>query len=142
MRTGRIPAVLGACAALSVLAFGLPLDAAVAEDSGLHPDEQIRQPDVEEIVVVAHKHARARRDVAATVSVFTSDDMRFELASSVADVFRYAPGIDYESAGTRFGSESINIRGIAGNRVAVLVDGVPISDQFDVGSFSVTRQRV
>jgi hemoglobin/transferrin/lactoferrin receptor protein len=143
MRTGRIPAVLGACAALSVLAFGLPLDAAVAEDSGLHPDEQIRQPDVEEIVVVAHKHARARRDVAATVSVFTSDDMRFELASSVADVFRYAPGIDYESAGTRFGSESINIRGIAGNRVAVLVDGVPISDQFDVGSFSnATRDLV
>ena len=143
MRTGRIPAVLGARAALSVLAFGLPLDAAVAGDSGLHPDEQIRQPDVEEIVVVAHKHARAHRNVAATVSTFASDDMRFELASSIADVFRYAPGIDYEASGARFGSESINIRGIAGNRVAVLVDGVPISDQFDVGSFSnATRDLV
>jgi len=43
----------------------------------------------------------------------------------------------------RFGSESINIRGIAGNRVAMLVDGVPVSDQFDVGSFSnATRDLV
>jgi hemoglobin/transferrin/lactoferrin receptor protein len=81
--------------------------------------------------------------VAATVSVFDSEDLRFELGNSIADVFRYAPGIDYESAGTRFGSESVNIRGISGNRVAILVDGVPVSDQFDVGSFSnATRDLV
>ena len=46
------------------------------------------------------------------------------------------PGVDYEAAGTRFGAEGINIRGIGGNRVAILVDGVPLSDQFDTGSFS------
>lgn len=143
MKSARILTVLGARAALSVLAFGLPLDTVFAGDAGLHTHEQDRQADVEEIVVVAHKHARARRDVAATVSTFSSDDMRFELANSVADVFRYAPGIDYEAAGTRFGSESINIRGISGNRVAILVDGVPVSDQFDVGSFSnATRDLV
>ncbi len=143
MRTSGFPDVFGVRSALFVLAFGLPLDAAVAGDPGHQPDAPVRQADVEEIVVVAHKHARARRNVAATVSIFASDDMRFELASSVADVFRYAPGIDYEAAGTRFGSESINIRGISGNRVAVLVDGVPVSDQFDVGSFSnATRDLV
>jgi hemoglobin/transferrin/lactoferrin receptor protein len=143
MRTSGNPSVFGLPSALFVLAACLPLEAAVARDPGNNPDEQPRQSDVEEIVVVAHKHARARRDVAATVSVFTSDDMHLELATSVADVFRYAPGIDYEAAGTRFGSESINIRGISGNRVAVLVDGVPVSDQFDVGSFSnATRDLV
>jgi hemoglobin/transferrin/lactoferrin receptor protein len=135
--------VFGVRSALFVLACSLPLEAAVAGDPAAQPDKQARQPDVEEIVVVAHKHARARRNVAATVSVFASDDMRLELASSVADVFRYAPGIDYEAAGTRFGSESINIRGISGNRVAILVDGVPVSDQFEVGSFSnATRDLV
>ena len=77
------------------------------------------------------------------MSVFASDDFRFELGSSIADVFRYMPGIDYEAAGTRFGSESVNIRGISGNRVAILVDGVPISDQFEVGGFSnATRDLV
>ena len=58
------------------------------------------------------------------------------LATSTAEVFRYSPGIDYEASGSRFGTEGINIRGIGGNRVAMLVDGVPLSDQFDVGSFS------
>jgi hemoglobin/transferrin/lactoferrin receptor protein len=98
---------------------------------------------VDEIVVVANKHERSRRDVTANVSVFSADDFHFELAASIADVFRYTPGIDYEADRTRFGSESINIRGIAGNRVAILVDGVPVSDQFDVGSFSnATRDLV
>jgi hemoglobin/transferrin/lactoferrin receptor protein len=91
---------------------------------------------IEEVVVVANKHERTRREITANVSVFDAADFRFELASSVADVFRYAPGIDYESDRSRFGAESINIRGIAGNRVAILLDGVPASDQFDVGSFS------
>ena len=91
---------------------------------------------IEEVVVVANKHERSRREITANVSVFDDADFRFELASSIADVFRYAPGIDYESDRSRFGAESINIRGIAGNRVAILLDGVPANDQFDVGSFS------
>ena len=91
---------------------------------------------IDEIVVVANKHERSRKDITANVSVFAGEDIRFELGNSMADVFRYAPGIDYESAGSRFGSESINIRGISGNRVAILMDGVPVSDQFDVGNFS------
>ena len=98
---------------------------------------------IDEIVVVANKHERSRRDVTANVTVIRAEEFNFELASSIADVFRYLPGIDYESDRTRFGSESINIRGIAGNRVAILVDGVPVSDQFDVGSFSnATRDLV
>ncbi len=116
--------------ALSIVA----ISPALADDSdggSIGPGERL-----DEIVVVAHKHGRSIRDVAATVSVFTSDAVRFELGNTLADVFRYAPGIDFESAGTRFGSESINIRGISGNRVAMLIDGVPLSDQYDVGSFS------
>lgn len=93
-------------------------------------------PLIDEIVVVANKHERPRKDITANVSVFAGEDIRFEIGNSMADVFRYAPGIDYESAGSRFGSESINIRGISGNRVAILMDGVPVSDQFDVGNFS------
>lgn len=137
------PVTLSVQCALLGAAFCLSLQALAASDPASLVTTEARQADVEEIVVVAHKHARASRDVAATVSTFASNDMRFELANSVADVFRYAPGIDFETAGARFGSESINIRGISGNRVAVLVDGVPVSDQFDVGSFSnATRDLV
>jgi len=91
---------------------------------------------IDEIVVVAHKVARSVRDIAANVTVVSREDLSANLAATVSDVFRYSPGIDYEASGSRFGTEGINIRGIGGNRVAMLVDGVPLSDQFDIGSFS------
>jgi len=92
---------------------------------------------IDQIVVVAHKDERSVREIAANVTVLSRADLSSELATSLADVFRYLPGVDYEAAGTRFGTEGINIRGIGGNRVAILVDdGVPLPDQFDSGSFS------
>jgi len=91
---------------------------------------------LEQIVVVAHKDERSIRDIAANVTVLSRAELNDNLATSINDVFRYVPGIDYEAAGNRFGTEGINIRGIGGNRVAIIVDGVPLSDHFDVGSFS------
>jgi hypothetical protein len=94
------------------------------------------EPSIEQIVVVAHKDGRSVRDIAASVTLLSRAELNAELATSIGDVFRYVPGVDYEAAGTRFGTEGINIRGIGGNRVAILVDGVPLADQFDTGSFS------
>jgi len=91
---------------------------------------------IEQIVVVAHKDGRSIRDIAANVTVLSRAELNDDLATSINDVFRYVPGIDYEAAGNRFGTEGINIRGIGGNRVAIVVDGVPLSDHFAVGSFS------
>lgn len=122
-----------------VLAAAAPLIYATSAAGDAETDAAI----VDEVVVVANKHPRNRREITANVSVFDDENFRFELANSIADIFRYAPGIDYESDRSRFGAESINIRGIAGNRVAVLLDGVPVSDQFDVGNFSnATRDLV
>jgi len=92
--------------------------------------------EVDEIVVVANKIERSIRDVAANVTVLERTDIEGTLATSVDYLLRYTPGIEHEAAGTRFGTEGISIRGIGGNRVAILVDGVPLSDRFQVGSFS------
>ncbi len=91
---------------------------------------------IDQLIVVAHKDERSIRDIAANVTVVSEASLKSALAASLSDVFRYVPGVDHEAAGTRFGTEGVNIRGIGGNRVAILVDGVPLSDQFDVGSFS------
>lgn len=91
---------------------------------------------IEQIVVVASKSERPVRDIAANVTVLSRQDMDLEVASSLADMLRYSPGIDPESGGNRFGTEGVSIRGIGGNRVAILMDGIPLSDQFDVGSFA------
>jgi hypothetical protein len=105
-----------------------------ADDESVH--ESVHEFVIEQIVIVAHKDQRSIRDVAANVTVMSREDINASLSASLSDVFRYTPGVDYESAGSRFGDEGINIRGIGGNRVAILLDGVPLSDQFDVGSFS------
>lgn len=99
-------------------------------------EDSTHEPGIDEIVVVAHKAERSIREIAANVTVLSRDELNADLSTTVADIFRYSPGIDYEASGSRFGTEGINIRGIGGNRVAMLVDGVPLSDQFDIGNFS------
>ncbi len=92
--------------------------------------------EIDEIVVVAHKDERSVRDIAANVTSMSRAEINSQLATSINDVLRYQPGVDYEAGGTRFGTEGVSIRGVGGNRVAIIVDGVPLSDHFDVGSFA------
>ena len=120
----------------AVFAAGLSLFAASPPTLAASPELDGATEFVDQIVVVAHKDGRSVREIAANVTVVSRATLNSELATSVSDVFRYVPGVDYEAAGTRFGTEGINIRGIGGNRVAILVDGVPLTDQFDTGSFS------
>jgi hemoglobin/transferrin/lactoferrin receptor protein len=106
---------------------------AEAAERGLTRDAE--EP-VEQLVVVAHKDERSIREIAANVTVLSRADLTTQMATSLGDIFRYVPGIDHEGAGNRFGTEGINIRGIGGNRVAIVVDGVPLTEHFDIGSFS------
>lgn len=128
---------LAAYAAAALAALLSPSLAATAP-AGQAPakDEHIDQ-----VVVVAHKDSRSIRNVAAKVTTLSRGDLEAEMAGSIDDAFRFVPGVETEATGTRFRSEAINIRGIGGNRVAILIDGVPVSDQFSVGSFSnATRE--
>ncbi len=120
------------CETLVLIAGFAAMPASVANDEFGENDPK----PIEQIIVVANKAERSIRSVAANVTILSQDQFELEMANSIADVLRYTPGIDYEAAGTRFGTEGVNIRGIGGNRVALLVDGIPMSDQFDVGSFS------
>ena len=109
------------------------LNGAEAADSGT---TQGSDEPIEQLVVVAHKDKRSIREIAANVTVLSRADLNTQMATSLGDIFRYVPGIDHEGAGNRFGTEGINILGIGGNRVAIVVDGVPLTEHFDIGSFS------
>jgi hemoglobin/transferrin/lactoferrin receptor protein len=91
---------------------------------------------MDEVVVVATKRATSVRDVAADVTVLSAADLQATLSTSLADAFRFVPGVAHEASGSRFGTEGITIRGIGGNRIAMELDGVPLSDHFDIGNFS------
>ncbi len=134
MNANRSPTV-SALLVLAAAALAIPQAGAAANDAEAL-DGPANSETIDQIVVVASKVERSIREVAANVTVLSRDSLDVEIANSMADALRYVPGIDSEGAGTRFGAEGINIRGIGGNRVALLVDGVPLSDQFDIGGFS------
>lgn len=90
----------------------------------------------DEVVVVATKRETHIRDVAADVTLLKAAELQTTLSTSLADIFRFVPGVTHEASGSRFGSEGITIRGIGGNRIAMELDGVPLSDHFDIGNFS------
>lgn len=89
-----------------------------------------------ETIVILGKVPRPIDDVFGAASVINRDTVDKELIHNIADLVRYQAGISIENAGTRFGLSGFNIRGIGGNRVATEIDGIPVADQFDIGSYS------
>ncbi len=103
-----------------------------ANDSIIHQgiDEQV------EVLVVIGKTPRKVQDVVGSVSVINSEAIDKQLVHDLADLMRYEVGINVINSGNRFGDSSIAIRGISGNRIATEIDGVPVADQFNIGSYS------
>ncbi len=101
-------------------------------------DDVVHQGINEEIetLVVIGKTPRKVQDVVGAVSVIDSERIDRQLVHDVADLLRYEAGISMVNSGSRFGNSSIAIRGISGNRIATEIDGVPIAEQFNIGSYS------
>ncbi len=92
--------------------------------------------ELDPLVVVASKSPRPLSEVAGQVTVIDIDDIREGIVEDMDGLLRYEPGLDMQTAGTRFAASSINIRGVGGNRVAIEIDGVPVRDKFAIGAFS------
>lgn len=95
-------------------------------------DDQVYSLD--EVVVSATRSNQTIQDTAASVAVVSDQDIEENMVNSVADLFDYTPGVNVQ-ADSRQGVQSINIRGMEGNRVKILVDGVSQPNQF-INSFS------
>jgi hemoglobin/transferrin/lactoferrin receptor protein len=121
---------------VAVVAAGFFFGVSNAAEPGSDTATQAVGGTIDQVVVVAHKDERSIREFAANVTVLSRAQIDAQMSTSAADLFRYVPGVDHEGAGNRFGAEGINIRGIGGNRVAIVVDGVPLTEHFDVGNFS------
>lgn len=87
------------------------------------------------VVVISTRSPRPVSEVVGMVSVLGDADVESRLVMQDDDLWRYFPGIQVESSGTRFGSRSLSIRGVGGNRVVMELDGIPIQERFSVGQF-------
>ena len=92
-----------------------------------------RQPDT--VVVTATRTERNIDLVTATVSVKTAEELERELARDIRDLVRYEPGVSIGGTGERFGPGGLSIRGMGGNRVLTMVDGVRVADAYSFGPF-------
>jgi hemoglobin/transferrin/lactoferrin receptor protein len=90
---------------------------------------------LETILVTATRTESDIADTAATVSVLTEQDIERQLARDIRDLIRYEPGVSVGGTGDRFGLGGFTIRGIGGNRVLTLIDGVRVADAYGFGPF-------
>ncbi|WP_295899023.1 TonB-dependent hemoglobin/transferrin/lactoferrin family receptor [uncultured Vibrio sp.] len=89
---------------------------------------------LDEVVVSTTRTNQTIQDTAASVTVISDQDIEENMANDVSELFSYTPGVDVQKD-SRQGIQSINIRGMEGNRVKILVDGVSQPNQFK-NSFS------
>jgi hemoglobin/transferrin/lactoferrin receptor protein len=124
------------CILMGFSSAGMAVAGMSVNDEKQDLDAAADRIELDPLVIVANKSPRPLSEVAAQVTVINNDDIREGMAEDLDGMLKYEPGLDMETAGTRFGASSINIRGIGGNRVAIEIDGIPVRDQFAIGSYS------
>ncbi len=120
-----IPAAL-LCLCASPLAFALDIPPAKEADAAK----------LDSIVVVASRAPEPLSQVVASVAQVERADLDRYLTHDLEGLTRYVPGISVPREGHRFGSDGFAIRGLEGNRVRILVDGVPLADAYRIGQFA------
>ena len=90
---------------------------------------------LETVMVYARRLTPVSR-VAATVTVIDQARIETTLATDIRELVRYEPGLSVRNDPFRFGLDTISVRGLGGNRVAVEVDGIPAAGAFAVGSYA------
>ena len=79
------------------------------------------------VTTAATRTRRPLDDVAATVSVITSEDIDRENMQDIRDLTRNEPGVTVGNNPTRR-LQNYLIRGIGGNRVLLMLDGMRLPD--------------
>ncbi|MEM7193627.1 MAG: TonB-dependent hemoglobin/transferrin/lactoferrin family receptor [Pseudomonadota bacterium] len=101
--------------------------------------EDATKVQLDPIVVTATRTERPVSDVANTVTVIGSEQIERQVVKNIDDLIRYEPGVSV-SGGGRFGLDGFRIRGIGGDRVLILTDGIPTADEFSFGPFLSSRR--
>jgi len=101
------------------------------------------------VTVVGTRTQRRVDDVPASVSVITAEAIENNLVTDIKDLIRFEPGVSVPTSPARFsaalsgagrdGNSGFTIRGMGGNRVLIIQDGVRVPDGFAFGAQAVGR---
>ena len=73
------------------------------------------------------KEQAQQKSANQNVTVIDASQLEDEMAENMEDVIRYVPGVSIVDMG-RFGDNGFNIRGIEGDRVAMTIDGLSMTE--------------
>ncbi len=104
---------------------------------------------LEEVTITATRTERRIVDTPSTVTVLAADEIERNFVNDIRDVTRYEPNMSVRRAPARFsmaglstgrdGFAGFNIRGLEGNRVRILIDGVRVPNAYSFGATSMGR---
>ncbi len=102
-----------------------------------------------EVTVSATRTTRQIDNVPSSVSVIPAATIQKQGARDLKELFRNEPDVTVPVGPTRFGNggnptgragqEGVNIRGLGGNQVLMLIDGIRIPNGFSFGPFATGR---
>lgn len=96
---------------------------------------------VDKVVVSATRSNQAIENTAAAVVVISDETIEKNITRNIDELFSYTPGVDIQSD-SRQGVQSVNIRGLQGNRIKIVVDGVSQANQFENNYSFINSGRV
>ncbi|MFK0299531.1 TonB-dependent hemoglobin/transferrin/lactoferrin family receptor [Brevundimonas sp. NPDC090276] len=101
------------------------------------------------ITVIGTRTQRRVDDVPASVSIITAETIETNLVTDIKDLIRFEPGVSVPTSPARFsaalsgagrdGNSGFTIRGMGGNRVLIIQDGVRVPNGFSFGAQAVGR---
>lgn len=145
----RFMVVTGIAVALSSVVQNAGAQDAAVERNGAEGEYAAPVKTLRKLTAIATRTEEEVAEVPATVSVIDSEQIEQQLATDIKDLVRFEPGVTVRNSPARFtaagsstgrdGNSGFNIRGLEGNRVLMLVDGVRVADAFSFGAQSVGR---
>ncbi|MFC7379069.1 TonB-dependent hemoglobin/transferrin/lactoferrin family receptor [Brevundimonas sp. GCM10030266] len=132
-----------------LLSAGLAALTVAAAPAAMAQQAAPQATELSPVTVLATRTETRTDEVPATVTVITDRQIEAMLATDIKDLIRFEPGVSVVTTPARFGAatgtsgragnEGFTIRGVGGDRVLMIVDGVRIPDSYSFGAQSVGR---
>ncbi|MEZ9687610.1 TonB-dependent receptor plug domain-containing protein, partial [Vibrio atlanticus] len=87
----------------------------------------------DEVVVSATRTEQNKEDVSSSIESVSAKDIDNQMSSDIKQALQYTPGVEAQGGG-RFGISGFNIRGVEGDRVKLMVDGVQQPTPYNPGA--------